>query len=111
MSSEAYIGVDVSKDLLDVKVLPSNEVQQFFNDDPGVKKFITFVIKIDPQLIVFESTGGLEMLAVSSLIEKHLPAVVINPRQIRDFAKATGRLAKTDSIDADVCRQVERSLK
>ena len=45
MSSEAYIGVDVSKDLLDVKVLPSNEVQQFFNDDPGVKKFITFVIK------------------------------------------------------------------
>ena len=111
MSSEAYIGVDVSKDLLDVKVLPSNEVQQFSNDDPGVKKLITFVIKVDPQLIVFESTGGLEMLAVSSLIEKHLPVVVINPRQIRDFAKATGRLAKTDSIDADTIARFARDIR
>lgn len=111
MSSEAYIGVDVSKDLLDVKVLPSNESQQFSNDDPGIKKFITFVKKIDPQLIVFESTGGLEMLAVSSLMEKHLPVVVINPRQVRDFAKATGRLAKTDSIDADTIARFARDIR
>ena len=72
---------------------------------------ITFVIKVDPQLIVFESTGGLEMLAVSSLIEKHLPVVVINPRQIRDFAKATGRLAKTDSIDADTIARFARDIR
>ena len=111
MSSEAYIGVDVSKDLLDVKVLPSNKAQQFSNDDPGIKKFITFVKKIDPQLIVFESTGGLELLAVSSLIEKHLPVVVINPRQVRDFAKATGRLAKTDSIDADTIARFARDIR
>ena len=101
MSSEAYVGVDVSKDLLDVKVLPSNEFQQFSNDDAGIKKLIKFLKKIDPVLIVFESTGGLEMPAVGSLIENNLPVVIINPRQIRDFAKATGRLAKTDSIDAD----------
>ena len=111
MSSEAYIGVDVSKDLLDVKVLPGNESQQFSNDDPGIKKFITFVKMIDPQLIVFESTGGLEMLAVSSLMEKHLPVVVINPRQVRDFAKATGRLAKTDSIDADTIARFARDIR
>jgi transposase len=111
MNSEAYIGVDVSKDLLDIKVLPSNEDQQFSNDDPGVKKLITFVKKIDPQLIVFESTGGLEMLAVSSMIENHLPVVVINPRQVRDFAKATGKLAKTDSIDADTIARFARDIR
>jgi transposase len=111
MSSEAYIGVDVSKDLLDVKVLPSEKAQQFSNDDPGIKKLMTFVKKIDPQLIVFESTGGLEMLAVSSLIENHVPVVVINPRQVRDFAKATGRLAKTDSIDADTIARFARDIR
>ena len=111
MSSEAYIGVDVSKDLLDVKVLPSEQAKQFSNDDAGVKKLITFVKKTDPQLIVFESTGGLEMLAVSSLIENHVPVVVINPRQIRDFAKATGRLAKTDSIDADTITRFARDIR
>jgi transposase len=111
MSSEAYIGVDVSKDLLDVKVLPSEQALQFPNDDPGIKKLITFVKKLDPQLIVFESTGSLEMLAVSSLIENHVPVVVINPRQIRDFAKATGRLAKTDSIDADTIARFARDIR
>jgi transposase len=111
MSSEAYIGVDVSKDLLDVKVLPRKQAQQFSNDDPGIKKLITFVKKLDPQLIVFESTGGLEMLAVSSLIENNMPVVVINPRQIRDFAKATGRLAKTDSIDADTIARFARDIR
>jgi transposase len=111
MNSEAYVGVDVSKDLLDVKALPSNEAQQFSNDDPGVKKLIIFVKKIDPRLIVLESTGGLEMLAVSSLIENHLPVVVINPRQVRDFAKANGRLAKTDSIDADTIACFARDIR
>ena len=111
MSSEAYIGVDVSKDLLDVKVLPSEQALQFPNDDPGIKKLITFVKKLDPQLIVFESTGSLEMLAVSSLIENHVPVVVINPRQIRDFAKATGKLAKTDSIDADTIARFARDIR
>ena len=111
MNSEAYVGIDISKALLDVKALPNNEVQQFSNDDPGVKKLITFVKKIDPRLIVLESTGGLEMLAVSSLIENHLPVVIINPRQVRDFAKANGRLAKTDSIDADTIACFARDIR
>ena len=111
MNSEAYVGVDVSKALLDVKVLPSNEAEQFSNDDSGVKKLIKYFKKIDPSLIVFESTGGLEMLAVSSMIENHLPVVVINPRQVRDFAKATGKLAKTDSIDADTIARFARDIR
>jgi transposase len=111
MSSEAYVGIDVSKDLLDVKVLPSNEFQQFSNDDAGIKKLIKFLKKIDSVLIVFESTGGLEMPAVGSLIENILPVVIINPRQIRDFAKATGRLAKTDSIDAGTIARFARDIR
>jgi transposase len=111
MNSEAYVGVDVSKDLLDVKVLPSNETQQFSNDDAGIKKLIKFLKKIDPALIVFESTGGLEISAVSSLTENHLPVVIINPRQVRDFAKATGRLAKTDLIDADTIARFARDIR
>jgi transposase len=111
MNSEAYVGVDVSKDLLDVKVLPSHETQQFSNDDAGVKQLVKFSKKIDPALIVFESTGGLEMPAVISLTENHLPVVIINPRQVRDFAKATGRLAKTDLIDADTIARFARDVR
>jgi transposase len=111
MSSEAYVGIDVSKDQLDVRVLPADEARQFSNDDLGIKKLMKFAKKIDPQLIVFESTGGLEMLAVSSLIENHLPVVIVNPRQVRDFAKATGRLAKTDSIDTDTIARFARDIR
>ena len=111
MNSQAYVGVDVSKDQLDVKALPCNEAQQFSNDDAGIKKLLDWVKKIDPNLIIFESTGGLEMLAVSSLLENALPVVVVNPRQIRDFAKATGRLAKTDAIDADTIACFARDIR
>jgi transposase len=67
--------------------------------------------KMNPTLIVFESTGGLEMLAVSSLVEHQLPTVIMNPRQIRDYAKATGRLAKTDAIDAETIARFARDIR
>ena len=67
--------------------------------------------KIEPTLIVFESTGGLEMLAVSSLVKHRLPVVIINPRQIRDFAKVTGKLAKTDAIDAATIARFARGIR
>ena len=111
MNSEAFVGVDVSKDSLDVKVLPTNETLQIINDDEGINKFIKRLTQIDPALIVFESTGGLEMLAVGSLMENHMPVVVVNPRQVRDFAKATGRLAKTDAIDADIIARFARDIR
>jgi transposase len=111
MNSEAYVGIDVSKLLLDVNVLPSDQARQFTNDDKGVKQLVTFLSKTDPALIVFESTGGLEMLAVSALVEHQLPVVIINPRQVRDFAKATGRLAKTDAIDAGTIARFARDIR
>ena len=111
MNSETFVGVDVSKLILDVNVLPSDQAQQFTNDDKGVKQLVTFLRKIDPALIVFESTGGLEILAVSSLVEHQLPVVIINPRQVRDFAKATGRLAKTDAIDAGTIARFARDIR
>jgi transposase len=111
MNSEAYVGIDVSKDQLDVNLLPSNEIKQFSNDDSGINKLLKLLKRIDPALIVFESTGGFEMPAVSSLIENYLPVVVVNPRQVRDFAKATGRLAKTDSIDANTIARFARDVR
>ena len=111
MNSEAYVGIDVSKDHLDVKVLPSNDFQQFSNDDAGINSLIKRLKKIRPQLIVFEATGGLEISALSSLIEHQMPVVVVNPRQVRDFAKAVGRLAKTDAIDADTIARFARDVR
>ena len=111
MNSEAYVGVDVSKSSLDLNVLPGGQTKQFSNDDKGVTQLVKFLRKVDPTLIVFESTGGLEMLAVSCLVERQLPVVVINPRQVRDFAKATGRLAKTDAIDAGTIARFARDIR
>lgn len=111
MNSEAYVGVDVSKSSLDLNVLPGGQAQIFPNDDRGVTQLVKFLRKIDPTLIVFESTGGLEMLAVSSLVERQLPVVIINPRQVRDFAKATGKLAKTDAIDAGTIARFARDIR
>lgn len=111
MNSEAYVGVDVSKSSLDLKVLPGGQTQKFSNDDKGVTQLVKFLRNIDPTLIVFESTGGLEMLAVSSLVERQLPVVIINPRQVRDFAKATGKLAKTDAIDAATIARFAQDIR
>jgi transposase len=111
MNSDTYVGVDVSKSSLDLNVLPANQSLQFSNDDKGVTQLAKFLCKTGPTLIVFESTGGLEMLAVSSLVEHQLPVVIINPRQIRDFAKATGRLAKTDAIDAATIARFARDIR
>jgi len=111
MNSEAYVGVDVSKSSLDLNVLPGSQTQKFSNDDRGVTQLVKFLRNIDPTLIVFESTGGLEMLAVSRLVERQLPVVITNPRQVRDFAKATGKLAKTDAIDAGTIARFARDIR
>ncbi len=100
MNSEQFIGIDVSKSHLDVAVYPSGEQHRWDNDDSGIEKLIKFVKSLPVALIVLESTGGYESLAASILSANALPVVVVNPRQVRSFAKATGKLAKTDQIDA-----------
>jgi len=99
---EVFVGIDVSKDKLDVAVRPSGEIISFSNDEDGISLMVDFIKPLSPLLIVLEATGGLETASVGMLAAKGLPIVVINPRQVRDFAKATGKLAKTDVIDAHV---------
>jgi transposase len=99
---ETFIGIDVSKHQLNVAVIPDRGSIGFANNEDGISLLVEFIKSFSPTLIVLEATGGLETSVVGALVTDGLPVVIMNPRQIRDFAKATGRLAKTDSIDAQV---------
>lgn len=95
-----FVGIDVSKARLDVALRPSGEHWRSPNDEAGITELVGRLRVLGPALIVLEAAGGLERLVVAGLALADLPVAVINPRQVRDFAKATGRLAKTDALDA-----------
>jgi transposase len=97
-----FVGIDVAKAELVVSLLPSAERFTVDNEERGVRTLVERLRSDTPTLIVLEATGGYELLAVAALAAAALPVVVVNPRQVRDFAKATGQLAKTDRIDADI---------
>jgi transposase len=97
-----FVGIDVAKTELVVAVRPGTSTWGTGNDATGVQALVARVQALVPTLIVIEATGGYEILAVSALAAAGLPVVVVNPRQVRDFAKSTGQLAKTDRIDAGV---------
>lgn len=97
-----YVGIDVSKSTLDVALSNKAEIKSFPNQESGIKQIISYLKKQELTLIVMEATGGLEKLLAASLVEASIPVVVVNPRQVRDFAKAKGKLAKTDNIDARI---------
>lgn len=99
--AKSYIGIDVSKSFLDVYILPNKKFMRFKNDAQQIKKLILKMKSFSPELILMEATGGYEKLAAQSFSAANLPTAVTNPRQIRDFAKALGKLAKTDQIDAE----------
>jgi transposase len=111
MSTEYFVGIDVSKDTLDVCAYPTQDTFRVPNSPDGLGELIKRLKPIEPRLIVFEATGGYETLAVSSLAVAGLPVVVVNPRQIRDFAKSIGRLAKTDVIDAGVIARFASAVR
>jgi transposase len=100
MSTAVFVGIDVSQDHLDVALAPTGEAWQVANDEPGLAELVPRLKERRPQLIVLEATGRLELPAVAALAAAGLPVVVVNPRQSRDFARALGQLAKTDSLDA-----------
>jgi len=117
-AEEHFVGIDVSKAWLDVAVHDSPEVFRVSNADDGIASLIESMKKLEPNLIVLEPTGGFEMLVVAELSLAGLPVVVVNAKRIRDFAKATGQIAKTDKLDAKVLahfaaaiRPVLRTLK
>ncbi len=97
-----FVGLDVAKAELVVSVVPTGERFTVGNDERGVRTLVDRMRAIAPQLLVLEATGGYELLAVAALAAAALPVVVVNPRQVRDFAKATGQRAKTDRLDADI---------
>jgi transposase len=99
-SENIFVGIDLSKACLDVAVRPQNKRWSVVNDEPGSDALVASMKAMRPTLIVLEAIGGLEMPRVAVLAAAELPVVMVNPRQVRDFAKATGTLAKTDTLDA-----------
>lgn len=102
VSTETFVGIDVSKTSLDTFILPQGDQLNFSNDEDGISILMDSIRSYAPALIVLEATGGFEAPAASAMAEAGLPVVVVNPRQVRNFAKAIGKLAKTDKIDAQV---------
>lgn len=109
--SSIFIGIDVSKARLDVAIRPSGESESVANDKTGIKALVKHLGEIQPALIVLEATGGVERQLTRALASAELPVVVVNPRQVRDFAKATGQLAKTDAIDAVVLARFAEAVR
>jgi transposase len=112
-----FVGIDVAKAQLDIALRPSGERWAVANDASEVAPLVERLQTLHPTLIVLEATGGLERTVTSALAAAGLPVVVVNPRQARDFARATGQLAKTDAVDAralahfaDVIRPTPRPL-
>ena len=101
-ASSILIGIDVSKAQLDIRVRPTGMREKFSNDKAGIKALVERLSSLKPVLIVLEATGNLERAVARALVSGGFPLTIVNPRQVRDFARATGQLAKTDSINADV---------
>ncbi|MCR4379415.1 MAG: IS110 family transposase, partial [Rhodospirillales bacterium] len=108
---DKFVGIDISKDSFDLCIEPENEALHIAYDDKGIAQVVKRLTQVAPTLIVMEATGGLEMRLASELAAKGLPVAVINPRQARDFAKATGQLAKTDLVDAAVLAAFARAIR
>ena len=102
MTSPVFVGVDVAKERLDVVIRPSGEGWSEANAEAGIAALVARLRLLGPALIVCEATGGFERAAIAALAAAGLPVVVANPRQVRDFARATGQLAKTDVLDAGI---------
>lgn len=108
---EQFVGIDVSKATLDVCIEPSGTVMHVAYDESGVEQIVAHLREIHPTLVVIEATGGLEIRIATTLAGRRLPVAVVNPRQIRDFAKATGQLAKTDQVDAAVLTAFAKAIR
>jgi transposase len=106
-----YVGVDVAKDWLDVAQRPEGAPWRVSNDERGIAALVERLVQLRPALVVLEATGGMEMPVVGALVIVQLPTAVVNPRQVREFARATGRLAKTDAIDAQVLAQFGEAVR
>ena len=106
-----FAGIDVAKDRVDVALRPSGDVWEVVYDESGVSALVSRLQSLEPSSVVLEATGGLELPQAAALTAASLPVAVVNPRQVRDFAKATGRLAKTDALDAQVLAHFAEAVR
>jgi transposase len=106
-----YVGIDVSKDRLDVHMLPSGQAFAVARDGKGLHELVERLSSVGPQLIAVEATGGFETIVAAAIAGAHLPLVVVNPAQVRHFAQAIGKRAKTDPIDAAVIARFAEAVK
>lgn len=106
-----WIGIDVAKAHLDVHIRPTAELFQVPNTDAGIAQLVQRLEPLQPRLVVLEATGGLEFPAAVGLDSAQLPVAIVNPRQVRDFAKATGKRAKTDALDAAVLAHFAEAIQ
>ena len=97
-----YASIDIAKARLDVALTGSKEVKSFPHDEAGITALVRYMGECHPVNVVMEATGGLEKMVAVALVEAHLPVAIVNPRQVRDYARAKGKLAKTDIIDARI---------
>ena len=112
MEQEAtYVGIDVSKAQVDVAVRPTDDRWVVSNREAGVRKLVSQLKSLEPAMVLLEATGGLELPLVAALATEEVPVVVVNPRQVRDFARATGKLAKTDALDAEVLAHFAEAVR
>jgi transposase len=109
--AESFVGIDISKNSFDVHILPENQSETYPYEPQAVKRFIEKLKALAPTIIVMEATGGYEISIAAQLADAALPVAVMNPRQIRDYAKALGILAKTDKIDAKVIARFAQDLR
>ena len=106
-----FVGIDVSKDCLDVAVRPTGEAWQVSHDSRGINDLVERLGELAPQLVVLEATGGMEMALAGELAASQLAIAVVNPRHVRDFARAAGKLAKTDALDAQVLAHFAEAMR
>lgn len=108
---QTFIGIDVAKDRLDVHVRPSDQAFTVARDSEGLAKLMERLRPLGVYLVVVEATGGFEQTLAAALVSEGMPLAVVNPRQIRDFARATGQLAKTDALDAKAIARFAEAIK
>jgi transposase len=111
MATSCDVGIDVSKDRLDVAVLGERQEKQVCNIQAGIKELVQWMLELQPELIVVEATGGYQRSVVESLFHAGLSMALVNPARVRQFARACGLLAKTDKLDAQVLAEFGRRVQ
>src|SRR6266540_7342472 len=110
-SSKVYVGIDVSKDRLDIAVLGEKQTRQVENTCKGIDELVQQMVELQPELIVVEATGGYQRSVVDGLFHAGVSVAVVNPARVRQFARACGLLAKTDKLDAQVLAEFGQKVQ